>query len=112
MSVGPSAYTSGNWLVREGNEQAFIEQWTAVADWCLAHSAGSRSFRLIQDAANARHFISFGEWEDQDSISVARSRPEFLRLFRGCQQLCEEFSGSDYTVALDVPSRDARETRP
>jgi quinol monooxygenase YgiN len=96
-------YTSGDWLVKEGNEQAFIDQWVAVAGWCLEHSAGARSFRLIRDRANPRHFISFGEWDDFASVGVARSRPGFLELFRGCQDLCERFSGSDYTVALAVP---------
>jgi quinol monooxygenase YgiN len=96
-------YTSGDWLVKEGNEQAFIDQWTAVAEWCLEHSPGARSFRLIQDRANPRHFISFGEWDDFDSVSVARSRPTFLKLFRGCQELCDRFGGSDYTVALTAP---------
>jgi quinol monooxygenase YgiN len=96
-------YTSGNWIVSEGKENAFIEQWAAVADWCLANSPGARFFRLIRDSQEPRHFISFGEWEDFDSVSVARSRPEFLRLFRGCQNLCDQFSGSDYTAALATP---------
>jgi quinol monooxygenase YgiN len=97
-------YTSGNWLVRDGSGRAFIDQWTQVADWCLENADGARFFRLIQDRANPRHFVSFGEWDDFDSLTVARSRPEFIRLFRGCQALCDEFSGSDYTVALAVPS--------
>ncbi|TML01433.1 MAG: hypothetical protein E6G40_03045 [Actinobacteria bacterium] len=100
--VGDS-YTSGDWLVKEGNERLFIERWTAVADWCVAHARGARFFRLIRDRTNPRHFISFGEWDGFESISVARSYPRFLELFRGCQGLCERFSGSDYTVALAAP---------
>ncbi len=103
MADAGRAYTSGSWVVREGNEQAFVDQWTAVADWCLQFSPGARSFRLIRDRRDPRHFISFGEWDDFDSVSVARSRPQFLRLFRDCQSMCDEFSGSDYTVALAVP---------
>ena len=103
-------YTSGDWLVKEGNEQLFIDQWTAVAEWCLAHSRGARFFRLIRDRSNLRHFISFGEWDDFESAGVARSYPRFLELFRGCQGLCEGFAGSDYTVALAVP--EVTPTRP
>ena len=100
--VGDS-YTSGDWLVKEGNERLFIERWTAVADWCVAHSPVARFFRLIRDRANPRHFISFGEWDGFESISVARSYPRFLELFRVRQGLCERFSVSDYTVALAAP---------
>jgi quinol monooxygenase YgiN len=96
-------FTSGDWLVKAGNERAFIDVWTEVADWCLEHAPGARSFRLIRDEKNPRHFISFGEWEDFDSISVARGQPGFLEPFRQCQRLCDRFSGSDYTVALAVP---------
>lgn len=96
-------YTSGDWLVKEGNEEAFIAQWTAVADWCLEHSLGVRSFHLIRDRGDPRHFISFGEWQNFDAVSVARSRPGFLERFHECQVLCERFSGSDYTVVLAAP---------
>jgi quinol monooxygenase YgiN len=101
-------YTSGDWLVKEGNEQAFVDLWEKVADFCVQNYPGARGFRLIRDAANPRHFISFGEWNDFDSVSVSRSRPQFLRLFRGCQGLCDEFSGSDYTVSLFVPGNDVQ----
>ena len=99
-------YTSGNWLVKEGNERAFVEQWNSVARWCLDNSKGARSFRLIQDTKDPHHFISFGEWDDLEWLTVARGQPEFLRLFRECQRLCDRFEGSDYTAALILPDLD------
>jgi quinol monooxygenase YgiN len=102
MHPGP-AYTSGDWLVKEGDEEAFVGRWSALAGWCLEHTRGARSFRLIRDRADPRHFISFGEWDGFDEITVARSKPDFLQLFRACQALCDRSSGGDYTVALAAP---------
>src|SRR5205823_6928787 len=58
-SVG-QAYTSGNWTVREGSEDEFIERWTAFVRWAAENASGARSFVLIRDARDARHFISLG----------------------------------------------------
>jgi quinol monooxygenase YgiN len=102
-TTSAGGYTSGNWVVKEGNEQTFVEQWRSVARWCLQNSQGARSFRLIQDTNDPRHFISFGEWDDLEWLTVARGQSEFLRLFRGCQRLCDRFEGSDYVVALALP---------
>jgi heme-degrading monooxygenase HmoA len=98
--LGRPSFTSGNWMVTEGNEEAFVESWNLVAGWCLEHARGARSFHLIRDVANPRHFVSFGEWDELDDITVSRASPEFLRLFRKTQGLCDTFSGSDYEVAL------------
>jgi heme-degrading monooxygenase HmoA len=98
--LGRPSFTSGNWMVTEGNEEAFVEAWNLVAAWCLEHARGARSFHLIRDVANLRHFVSFGEWDELGDITVSRASPEFLRLFRKAQSLCDTFSGSDYEVAL------------
>jgi quinol monooxygenase YgiN len=102
MAAVGDVYTSGNWSVKEGSVEAFLDQWRALADYCIEHGIGARYFRLIRDRANPRHFVSFGEWDGREALSLSRARPEFLRLWRGCQQLCDEFSGSDYEVALDI----------
>lgn len=37
--MGEPAYTSGRWLVREGEEQDFIRRWTEFTEWSLADAA-------------------------------------------------------------------------
>jgi hypothetical protein len=51
-------YTSGNWLVRAGSEDAFIERWTAFTEWSLKNAAGAELFVLIRDTGDPRRFVS------------------------------------------------------
>ena len=96
-------YTSGKPFVKEGKEPAFVGRWTLVAEWCLQNSKGARSFRLIRDTKDPVHFVSFGEWDDLEWLTLARANREFLLRFRRCQDLCDRFEGSDYVVALALP---------
>ena len=98
--LGRPSFTSGNWMVTEGNEEAFVESWNLVAAWCLEHRArravvsphpgrGQPSpLRVVRRVGRARR---------HHGLALS---PEFLRLFRKAQSLCDTFSGSDYEVAL------------
>ncbi len=39
MRTGQS-YSSGEWLVREGSEDDFIERWNAFIEWSLNNASG------------------------------------------------------------------------
>jgi quinol monooxygenase YgiN len=93
-------FTSGNWHVKEGNEEAFVAVWSELANWCIQTYPGAKGIYLIKDAAQERHYLSFGAWADQRTVFVSRSRPRFLELFRACQALCDSFTGSDYSVVV------------
>lgn len=99
MWVG-QPFTSGNWIVSEGKEEEFLQLWSDLAQWCLENYPGTRGLFLIQDKQTPRHYVSFGAWADFRTVAVSRSRPKFLELFKGCQSLCDSFSGSDYSVAF------------
>lgn len=99
MWVGQT-FTSGDWLVKEGNEEPFLDRWAELADWCVANYPGSRGLYLIKDRQKPGHYVSFGAWTDFNTVSASRSRPKFLELFRACQSLCERFVGSDYVAAV------------
>lgn len=91
-------YTSGDWLVKAGNEEEFVQKWTTFAEWSKANAQGSRSFCLIQDRKNPQHFISFGEWENTQAIDAWRAKPEFREFFGACQQLCETVQAGDFAL--------------
>ena len=47
-------YSSGDWIVKLGNEEALIAQWTAFINWSLSVAPDSGPFYLIQDGNNRR----------------------------------------------------------
>jgi heme-degrading monooxygenase HmoA len=95
-------YTSGNWLVKEGNEEEFIRRWTEFTEWSLANAPGADSFLLIRDSTDPRHFMSFGAWEDADLVSAWRDRPEFQQRLGACRELCDDFKPTDSTLSAAV----------
>jgi heme-degrading monooxygenase HmoA len=92
-------YTSGNWLVQSGTEEQFIRAWTDFTEWSLANAKGAQSFVLIRQVSNARHFVSFGAWEDSEAVERWRQSPEFGERLGKCIVLCDEFDADDYTLA-------------
>src|ERR671931_568187 len=97
-------YTSGRWLVKEGEEDAFVAEWGAFTEWSLESAPQAESFVLIQDSNDSRRFLSFGAWADADSVTAWRETPEFRERLGRCRALCDEFEPHDYTLAA-APSR-------
>ena len=95
-------YTSGNWLVRAGSEDTFIERWTAFTRWSLNNASGAESFVMIQDNADPRRFVSFGVWENPEAVREWRQRLECVRLLGECRELCEEFAAHDNMLVASV----------
>jgi hypothetical protein len=44
-------YTSGVWIVKEGEEEDFVREWTEFVRWASGF-AGSGAFRLVRDLDN------------------------------------------------------------
>jgi heme-degrading monooxygenase HmoA len=100
-SVGDH-YASGDWVVAAGREAEFIARWTEFLGWTRVAAPGLRWARLIQDAENGRHFISFASWGSLEALGSWRSQPEFVAKLGACRALCEDFRGGDYTVVVTV----------
>jgi hypothetical protein len=94
-------FTSGDWIAKEGLGDEFIARWTEFVHWSVEEmgSGATESPVLIQDAANPRHFISFGGWSDPETVKSWREHPEFQQRLGSCRELCDEFAAGDYTVA-------------
>jgi heme-degrading monooxygenase HmoA len=102
MAKEGQPYTSGNWIVKEGSEKEFIARWTDFTQWALANAPGAESFVLIREVADPRRFVSFGAWEDAETVKAWRERPEFQQGLAACRALCEDFRPSDSTLAAAV----------
>ncbi len=98
MRTGQS-YSSGEWLVREGSEEDFVERWTTFIEWTSNNAPGAESFVLVRSTEDPRRFLSLGAWENQDAQGAWRGMPRMQELLSQCQELCEEFESHAYTLA-------------
>ena len=92
-------YVSGDWTVRSGSEDEFIERWLEFTGWSLANQPGAEQFVLIRSLDDPRHFVSFGRWADHEAVRAWKGSQEFADRFARCRELCDAFGGGDYAVA-------------
>jgi heme-degrading monooxygenase HmoA len=97
-----NSYASGNWLVKEGNEEEFVARWNEFLEWTRDNAQGFGGANLIRDMSNPRHFLSFAEWADTESQQAWRSLDEFRQKLGACRELCEDFEGGAFTRATSV----------
>jgi hypothetical protein len=95
-------YSSGNWVVAEGNEARFVEEWTSFTEWSHASQPKSGPFVLIRDIQDPRHFLSFAPWADSETVQAWRSDPGFGERLGRCRALCDDFRAGDYELAAKV----------
>ena len=88
-------YASGNWHVQAGSEDEFIARWQAFITESAKTSQGFGSARLLRDADDPRHFLSFSDWADAASRDAWKASPEFERGLTSSRELCDEFAGAD-----------------
>ena len=67
MEMTGQSYSSGEWLVREGSEEEFIQTWTTFTEWSLDNAPGAKSFVLVRSVEEPRKFLSLGAWESQQA---------------------------------------------
>ncbi len=84
-------FTLGQWKVKPGQEEAFIEAWAAFARWTAEHYKGAGTGSLLQDSQRAGEFVSFGAWESPEQVSAWRASPEFKAFGETARRLCDEF---------------------
>jgi heme-degrading monooxygenase HmoA len=102
MATVGQPYTSGNWVVQEGQEEEFIRRWTEFTQWAQDNAAGAQGFILLRNMAEPRQFVSFGAWGDSDAVTAWRGSSEFAQYLGRCRELCEDFRTSDSTLAAAV----------
>jgi quinol monooxygenase YgiN len=91
-------YTSGVWIVKEGNEDEFKRRWQAGVDATVLAVSGVK-FMLFQDQESPRRFVSLGEgWRNAEQIEAARGMPEYQDSMSAIWRLLE--SGEMTTLKL------------
>jgi len=61
-------YTSGDWHVVPGQENDFVDAWHEFAQWSVEEIDHTVQATLLRDAEDSSHFVSFGNWPDDETI--------------------------------------------
>jgi heme-degrading monooxygenase HmoA len=105
MADSQENWASGNWTVKEGMEEEFIERWKDWLGWSSENIAGFVSATLIRDAQNPRHFVSFSPWESDKARDEWKSSGGFQEKFALVRELCDDFQGGDYSLAATFSAK-------
>ena len=103
MERTDQSYSSGEWEVRAGSEEEFVQRWTTFIEWSLENAPGAGSFVLVRSTEDPTKFLSLGSWESQEAQQAWREMPRMQELLDQCRQLCEKFDTHSYTLAASQP---------
>jgi heme-degrading monooxygenase HmoA len=94
-------YTSGTWIVKPGEEEAFVQAWTDFVTWA-SDFQGSGTFRLVRDLDNPARYLSFAPWESFDAQRAWKEEPEFRERIMRVRQHCEDFEPGTHELVTRV----------
>ena len=102
----PKHYTSGDWLVTEGKEAAFTSGWQDFLEHARREFPSVVAARLVRDAGNPRHFVSWALWKDPESREAWQKSRVFEEDLTALRALCEDFHGGNYEIAVLIGEGD------
>ncbi len=91
-------FTLGIWTVKVGRERAFTDLWTSFARWTSVNFPAAGTGYLLQDDNKALRFISFGPWENTETVRAWREHPEFKSFAAKVKDLCDDFQPISLSV--------------
>jgi heme-degrading monooxygenase HmoA len=94
-------YTSGTWMVKDGEEEAFVQAWRDFVTWAGTHS-GSGTFRLVRDVARPNVYISFAPWDSFEAQQAWKNEPEFPERIGRVRSHCDDFQPSVHELVTIV----------
>ena len=91
-------FTLARWLVRPGQEDAFVVAWQELGDFFLSLPQPTRWGLLLRSVDEPRLFYSFGPWPSVEAIAAMRADPRAASALGRLTALCEEASPGTYLV--------------
>ena len=95
-------YTSGTWIVKSGEENAFVDEWRGFVTWACG-MPGSGTFRLVRDLDHPSHYMSFAPWGSFEAQRAWKELPEFRERIGRVRSHCEDFQPSTHELVTQVP---------
>src|SRR5215217_3602530 len=99
MESTDQSYVLGEWTVRAGSEEEFVQRWNTIIEWSMENAPGAGSFVLVRSTEDPTRFLSFGSWESQQAQQAWREMPRHQELLDRCRELCEAFDSHPYALA-------------
>jgi quinol monooxygenase YgiN len=84
-------WTHGTWTVKAGREEQFVDEWRAMVRDVSAEISAARPPTLLRDHDRPNVFVSFGPWDDLDTVARFRSSAAFHRHMNAMGELLESF---------------------
>ena len=94
-------YTNGTWTVKDGEDDAFVAEWTSFVTWATEMD-GSGSFRLVRDVDSPARYMSFADWESFDAQSAWKQRPEFPEQIGRVRAHCTDFTPAVFELVTRI----------
>ena len=82
-------YRLGEWTVKPGKIQEFIEAWQAGADWITQNLPDDGEGILLQDVDNPNKFVSLAFSLFPEKAQEVLSHPEFQELMSITRTFCD-----------------------
>jgi pimeloyl-ACP methyl ester carboxylesterase/quinol monooxygenase YgiN len=100
-------FASADYRVKEGKEEQLVATFKEWFEWTRREYDAFGSAKLIRDANDARHFVSWSSWKDAASRDAWRASEGFTRRLESVRALCDEFRGANYSLAVAVAEQRA-----
>lgn len=85
-------WTAVDWRVEESNAADFPKHWEEMLRWAKEHAGTLEWARLVRDAEDPTHYISFASWSGEGPAAAMRHE-EFRALIQRCDEMCRESTG-------------------
>ena len=97
-----TVYTSGDWHVKPGREQEFVDAWQELAEWSTNEYGPDGWGKLFRDKEDPARFRSVGAWPDERVVEEWRASDGFKQRLAKIRELLEEMSIRTFDLATEV----------
>lgn len=93
-------YTHTTWRVKPGMENEFVSRWLEWVEWSHLQGLGAHAY-LLRDVESPSTFISFGPWENVQTVRSWRSLPGYHERVARLQEVVESFEPRTLDVVAE-----------
>ena len=97
-----AVYTSGDWHVKPGREQEFVDTWQELAEWSTNEYGPNGWGKLLRDKEDPARFRSIGAWPDASVVEQWRASDGFKHRLTKIRELLEDVSIRTFDLAVEV----------